>query len=86
MMNLFNLDRKFYISLSDAIGFHKDVIEKVHRLIMILEFINGNLFLRERLVLILKSRSIILYGIIYCLSSAGKSAPNRLEKQVRLEL
>jgi predicted nucleotidyltransferase component of viral defense system len=50
-MNLFDFDRKFYINLSDATGFHKDVIEKVHRLITILEFINGNSFLRERLVL-----------------------------------
>jgi predicted nucleotidyltransferase component of viral defense system len=48
---LYNFDRKFYIGLSDTTGFHKDVIEKVHRLIMILEFINGNSFLRERLVL-----------------------------------
>jgi len=48
---LFNFDRKFYIGLSDATGFHKDIIEKVHRLTIILEFINGNSFLRERLVL-----------------------------------
>jgi len=101
-MNLFDFDRKFYINLSDATGFHKDVIEKVHRLITILEFINGNSFLRERLVLkggtalnltifnmprlsvdidmstmpetmtILKLKSIILYGIIFYLSLAGK--------------
>ncbi len=48
---MFDFDRKFYISLSDATGFHKDVIEKVYRLIMIMEFINSNSFLRERLVL-----------------------------------
>lgn len=48
---MFNFDRKFYIGLSDATGFHKDVIEKVHRLIMVLEFINSNSFLKERLVL-----------------------------------
>ena len=48
---MFNFDRKYYINLSAATGFHKDVIEKVHRLIIILEFINGNSFLRERLVL-----------------------------------
>jgi predicted nucleotidyltransferase component of viral defense system len=50
-MNLFDYDRKFYIGLSDATGFHKDIIEKVHRLIIILEFINSNSFLREQLVL-----------------------------------
>jgi predicted nucleotidyltransferase component of viral defense system len=48
---LFNADRQFYLSLSERTGFHKDVIEKVHRLVTILEFINTNAFLRDRLVL-----------------------------------
>lgn len=48
---LFNADRKYYLSLSEKSGFHKDVIEKVHRLITILEYTNGNAFLRDRLVL-----------------------------------
>jgi predicted nucleotidyltransferase component of viral defense system len=48
---LFNADRKFYLHLSEKTCFHKDVIEKVHRLITILEFINTNAFLAERLVL-----------------------------------
>jgi hypothetical protein len=48
---LFNADKQFYLSLSEKTGFHKDVIEKVHRLVTILEFINTNVFLRERLVL-----------------------------------
>jgi predicted nucleotidyltransferase component of viral defense system len=48
---LFNAEKQFYHSLSEKTGFHKDVIEKVHRLITILEFINTNAFLRERLVL-----------------------------------
>ena len=46
---MYNYDRKFYIGLSDATGFHKDIIEKVHRLIMILKFANSNSFLRKRL-------------------------------------
>jgi predicted nucleotidyltransferase component of viral defense system len=45
------VDRQFYLSLSERTGFHKDVIEKVHRLVTILEFINTNAFLRDRLVL-----------------------------------
>jgi predicted nucleotidyltransferase component of viral defense system len=48
---LFNADKQVYLSLSEKTGFHKDVIEKVHRLVTILEFINTNAFLRERLVL-----------------------------------
>lgn len=51
MIYLFEADRKYYLRLSEETGFHKDVIEKVHRLITILEFINGNAFLRDRLVL-----------------------------------
>ena len=51
MIYLFNADRKYYLKLSEKTGFHKDVIEKVHRLITILEFINSNAFLKERLVL-----------------------------------
>jgi len=51
MIYLFKSDRKYYLKLSENTGFHKDVIEKVHRLIVILEFINSNAFLRERLVL-----------------------------------
>lgn len=51
MIYLFNPDRKYYLSLSEKSGFHKDVIEKVHRLTTILEFINSNAFLRDRLVL-----------------------------------
>jgi predicted nucleotidyltransferase component of viral defense system len=50
-IGLFNVDKQFYLSLSEQTGFHKDVIEKVHRLISILEYINTNAFLRERLVL-----------------------------------
>jgi len=48
---LFRSDKRYYLELSEKTGFHKDVIEKVHRLILILEFINSNAFLRERLVL-----------------------------------
>ena len=48
---MFNPDRKYYLKISENTGFHKDVIEKVHRLIVILEYINGNAFLRDRLVL-----------------------------------
>lgn len=51
MICLFEADRKYYLRLSEETGFHKDAIEKVHRLITILEFINGNAFLRDRLVL-----------------------------------
>ena len=51
MIYLFRSDRKYYLKLSEKTGFHKDIIEKVHRLIVILEFINSNAFLRERLVL-----------------------------------
>ncbi|RLL85264.1 hypothetical protein BZ25_02835 [Petrotoga sp. Shatin.DS.tank11.9.2.9.3] len=46
-----NYDYKYYSKLSSQSGFHKDVIEKVHRLINILAFINNNAFLKERLVL-----------------------------------
>lgn len=48
---MFKSDKRYYLELSEKTGFHKDVIEKVHRLILILEFINSNAFLRERLVL-----------------------------------
>jgi predicted nucleotidyltransferase component of viral defense system len=48
---LFNPDRNYYLKISENTGFHKDVIEKVHRLIVILEYINNNAFLRDRLVL-----------------------------------
>ena len=48
---MFNPDRKYYLNLSEKSGFHKDIIEKVHRLILILEFINNNTFLKDRLVL-----------------------------------
>ncbi len=51
MIYLFNAGRKYYLKLSEKTGFHKDVIEKVHRLTAILEYINSNVFLRERLVL-----------------------------------
>jgi predicted nucleotidyltransferase component of viral defense system len=51
MIFLFKSDKRYYLELSEKTGFHKDVIEKVHRLILILEFINSNAFLRERLVL-----------------------------------
>lgn len=48
---MFSPDRKYYLKLSEKTGFHKDIIEKVHRLIVILEFINSNAFLKDRLVL-----------------------------------
>jgi predicted nucleotidyltransferase component of viral defense system len=51
MICLFNPDRKYYLKLSEKTGFHKDVIEKVHRLIVILEYVNSNAFLKDRLVL-----------------------------------
>lgn len=51
MICLFNVDRKYYLKLSEKTGFHKDVIEKVHRLTKILEYINNNVFLKDRLVL-----------------------------------
>ena len=51
MIYLFDLDRKYYLKISESTGFHKDVIEKVHRLIVILEYIDNNAFLRDRLVL-----------------------------------
>jgi predicted nucleotidyltransferase component of viral defense system len=51
MRYLFRADRKYYLKLSEKTGFHKDVIEKVHRLTAILEYINSNAFLRDRLVL-----------------------------------
>ncbi len=51
MSFLFDYDYKYYSKLSSQSGFHKDVIEKVHRLINILAFINNNAFLKERLVL-----------------------------------
>lgn len=47
---MFNPDRRYYLKISENTGFHKDVVEKVHRLILILEFINNNAFLRGRLV------------------------------------
>ncbi|MEW6622134.1 MAG: nucleotidyl transferase AbiEii/AbiGii toxin family protein [Bacillota bacterium] len=48
---MFNESRKYYLRLSEKTGFHKDIIEKAHRLMFILEYINGNAFLRDRLVL-----------------------------------
>lgn len=48
---MFNPDRRYYLKISENTGFHKDVIEKVHRLIFILEYINNNAFLRNRLVM-----------------------------------
>lgn len=48
---MFNVDKRFYAALSEQTSFHKDVIEKVHRLVTILDYINSNAFLRERLVL-----------------------------------
>lgn len=48
---LFKAERRYYLKLAEKTGFHKDVIEKVHRLTVILEFINNNAFLKERLVL-----------------------------------
>jgi predicted nucleotidyltransferase component of viral defense system len=51
MIFLYKNDYNYYSKLSKATGFHKDVIEKVHRLIKILIFINNNAFLKDRLVL-----------------------------------
>ena len=51
MKFLFSDSRKYYLRLSEETGFQKDIIEKAHRLIMILEFINYNADLRDNLVL-----------------------------------
>lgn len=51
MSFLFKENGRFYRELSEKTGFHKDIIEKIHRLIAILEYVNSNAFLQERLVL-----------------------------------
>ena len=51
MRSLFSGSRKYYLKLSEDTGFQKDILEKVHRLIMILEFINNNAYLKDRLIL-----------------------------------
>ncbi len=48
---LFKDNRRFFQGLSEKTGFHKDIIEKVHRLVNMLDYINSNTFLQERLTL-----------------------------------
>lgn len=41
-MSLHNYEKRFYADLSEKTLFQKDILEKVHRLISILEYINSN--------------------------------------------
>jgi predicted nucleotidyltransferase component of viral defense system len=48
---LYNYDKKFYAILSEKTVFQRDIFEKVHRLTIILEYINSHPGLEEMLVL-----------------------------------
>jgi len=48
---LYNYDKKFYAALSEKTAFQRDILEKVHRLTMILDYINSHPGLEEMLVL-----------------------------------
>lgn len=41
-LSLYNYDKRFYLNLSEKTAFQRDILEKVHRLIIILEYINSN--------------------------------------------
>jgi predicted nucleotidyltransferase component of viral defense system len=41
-LSLHNYEKRFYADLSEKTLFQKDILEKVHRLISILEYINSN--------------------------------------------
>jgi len=46
---LYNYDKKFYAALSEKTAFQRDILEKVHRLTIILEYINSHPGLEEML-------------------------------------
>lgn len=48
---MYNYDKKFYAALSDKTAFQRDILEKVHRLTIILDYINSHPELEEMLVL-----------------------------------
>lgn len=48
---MYNYDKRFYADLSEKTSFQRDILEKVHRLTTILDYINTNLGLKEMLVL-----------------------------------
>jgi len=50
-MNLYKYDKRFYKELSDKTGFQSYVLEKVHRLTIILDFINSHDEINESLAL-----------------------------------
>ncbi|OPZ93313.1 MAG: hypothetical protein BWY74_01179 [Firmicutes bacterium ADurb.Bin419] len=48
---MYNYDKKFYAALSEKTAFQRDILEKVHRLTIILDYINSHPRLEEMLVL-----------------------------------
>ncbi len=48
---MYNCDKKFYATLSEKTAFQRDILEKVHRLTIILDYINSHPRLEEMLVL-----------------------------------
>ena len=48
---MYNYDKNFYAGLSENTGFHKDTLEKVHRLVIILEYMNSHAELKNKLAL-----------------------------------
>lgn len=48
---MYNYDKNFYAGLSENTGFHKDTLEKVHRLVIILEYMNSHAELKDKLAL-----------------------------------
>ena len=48
---MYNYDKKFYATLSEKTAFQRDILEKVHRLTIILDYINSHPRLEEMLVL-----------------------------------
>lgn len=48
---MYNYDKKFYAALSEKTAFQRDILEKVHRLTIILDYINSHPELEEMLVL-----------------------------------
>ncbi len=48
---MYNYDKKFYAILSEKTAFQRDILEKVHRLTIILDYINSHPRLEKMLVL-----------------------------------
>lgn len=48
---MYNYDKKFYATLSEKTAFQRDILEKVHRLTIILDYINSHPRSEEMLVL-----------------------------------